>query len=333
MTYNIPDPKGFQYLEDLSTAYWYSQVFFTALELKLFMHLDQKKTSIQQLSKACTCKPEELHRLLRALEKMELVNHQKSSWSNTLSSSTFLVPDKPDYMGDFFLYRQYMRPSWDMLTQKVSNTQLSKKEDLTYEQKNYMYVKAMDTIVRQKARQIAKIIAPLNLCGAVLDIGGGAGGMARELLTVMPGSHGSLLEIPEVILAAKRLYPDPEKWAHITPISGDFRTHEFNTSFSLIILSNFLHTYSPKEAQDLLIKSINLLEKTGHILIHDYFPDRKGVAPQKGSLYDLSMMLNTYNGACHETGLITQWLNKAGIKNIHITDLDTDTSVILAGPK
>jgi hypothetical protein len=36
-----PAHDGFQYIEDLATAYWYSEVLFTALDLRLFMHLDQ----------------------------------------------------------------------------------------------------------------------------------------------------------------------------------------------------------------------------------------------------------------------------------------------------
>lgn len=327
---NITANKGFQYLEDLSCAYWHSQVFFTALELKVFMHIDKKKQSIETLSRACLCKPEELLRLLKALETMDLVKLENDCWQNSEAASTFLIPEKPDYMGDFFLYRKYMRPNWDLLTRKILVTPPAAEKDLSYEQKNYLYVKAMDTIIRQKARQIARIIKPLNLTGSVLDVGAGAGGMTRELLTVMPGSHGQILEIPEVIQAAQKLYPNQQDWINITKTQGDFRTHEFDTCFSLIILSNFLHTYSPDEARPLLLKAAKLLDQTGILLIHDYFPDRTGVNPAKGSLYDLSMMLNTYNGACHDAATLCSWLNQAGIHKIDIIDLETDTSIILA---
>ncbi|MDD5760346.1 MAG: hypothetical protein PHI06_14860 [Desulfobulbaceae bacterium] len=37
-----PARTSFQFLEDLSTAYWLSEAFFAALELKIFDHLDLK---------------------------------------------------------------------------------------------------------------------------------------------------------------------------------------------------------------------------------------------------------------------------------------------------
>lgn len=95
-------------------------------------------------------------------------------------------------------------------------------------------------------------------------------------------------------------------------------------------MSNFLHTYGPEEARILLLKAVSLLHPKGVILIHDYFPDRKGAAPEKGCLYDLAMMLNTFNGVCHESSTIRQWLGEAGIKTADIKDLATDSTLIMA---
>jgi predicted metal-binding protein len=43
------------------------------------------------------------------------------------------------------------------------------------------------------------------------------------------------------------------------------------------------------------------------------------------------MMLNTFDGACHETSIILEWLREGGIGEIGIRDLGSDTSLILAG--
>src|SRR5271157_6317900 len=40
--------EGFQRLEDLATAYWYSEVLFTALELSLFGLLGEGSASIDE---------------------------------------------------------------------------------------------------------------------------------------------------------------------------------------------------------------------------------------------------------------------------------------------
>ncbi|MCP4024108.1 MAG: metal-binding protein, partial [Desulfobacteraceae bacterium] len=117
---NDPAQTGFQLLEDLSTGYWYSQVLFTALELELFRYLENGVSTALDLASAADCKPKELVRLLKAMERIGLVTEQNKNYCNSQLASLFLVPDKKDFMGDFFLYRQYMHPQWEGLTQKVS---------------------------------------------------------------------------------------------------------------------------------------------------------------------------------------------------------------------
>lgn len=330
---NDPAHTGFQFLEDLSTAYWYSQVLFTALELELFGFLDRDRCSADDLAMATDCRPNELARLLKALAAMGLVACDQGKFYNTQVASLFLVPGKKEFMGDFFLYRQYLQPPWEQLTPRIKGREKEPVPPLSYEDRNFHYVASMDSLVRQKAREIARLIPPGSIQGPILDVGGGAGGLARALQGSIPAEETLVFDIPEVIEAALRLYPDPNDWEGITTIGGDFRTHAFDRKFSLVCLSNFLHAYGPKEARQLLFKSISLLDNHGMVLIHDYFPDRKGASPQKGALYDLNMMLNTYNGACHDSKVLMQWCGEAGLEAVGVQDLETDTAVILARHK
>ncbi len=326
-----PANDGFQYIENLATAYWYSEVLFTALDLRLFMHLDQGFCSVVSLAEVSSSREPELHRLLRCLERMALISCVDNYWLNNPAASRYLVPGKTDYMGDFFHYRRYMQPNWNTLTEKVIAGVPKEKETLSYSRRNYLYVCAMDTLARQKAKEITAFLKMAVLEGPVLDIGGGAGSLLRALQAIKPGLQGVVFDLPEVIEAARILYPDQADWLDISSLSGDFRSASLDTRFGLIILSNFLHAYGPAEARLLLLKTVSLLKRGGLILIHDYFPDRKGISPQKGALYDLAMMLNTFDGACHETSLIIEWLEEGGIGETSIRDLDTDTSLILAG--
>ncbi len=337
-----PAHDGFQYIEDLATAYWYSEVLFTALDLQLFMHLEQGVCTVTSLAEVASSREPELFRLLRCLERMALISCGDSFWLNNPIASRYLVPGKADYMGEFFLYRRYMQPNWHKLTHKIlveKQTTDKEQEPLSYSRRNSLYVCAMDTLARQKAKEIAGYLKNAVFNGPVLDVGGGAGSMLRALQVIRPGLTGVVFDIPEVIEAARELYPRETDWIGIKTLIGDFRSaslgifHEkaIQSGFSLIILSNFLHAYGPGEAKNLLLKAISLLAPNGLILIHDYFPDRHGISPQKGALYDLTMMLNTYDGACHETSVILEWLKEGGIGTTSIKNLETDTSVILAG--
>lgn len=340
-----PAHRDFQYLEDLSTAYWYSEVLFAALELNLFELLEQGHSALQDLAIAAACRQAELKRLLNVLERLELVQQYSGQWFNSQVARMFLIPQTPSYLGHFLLYRRYMQPRWNNLVAKVSleNTQRTQPlaPDADYAVRNFNYVKSTDALMRQKAEEIAALLGREKWTAPVLDVGGGAGTLSRRLLQSLTrnrrsehdpeDSYAVLFELPEVIRVAKQIYPDNADWRHIRTYESDFRTYDFGAEnrFGLIIMSNFLHAYGGREARQLLLKALTLLRQGGLLLIHDYFPDRFGRSPQKGPLYDLNMMLNTFNGECHRSAEIAEWLREAGMSSTKIRDLASDTSVIL----
>jgi len=334
-----PAHLDFQYLEDLSTAYWYSEVLFASIELKLFMFLDQGAATIESLAEAAGCRKKRLKRLLNVLESLNLVHYQDGKFCNSQSAGIYLVPGKSGYMGDFFLYRSYMKPRWETIVDQVALKSRQAPpvaaQDDNYEKKTFEYVRAMDILAKQKAFEIIELLEEIEWETPLLDIGGGAGAVSRAIIKTRQRGEALLFELPGVIQAAKRIYPDESSWERIGTIEGDFRNYrfDFGQKFGMILMNNFLHAYDSDDAHDLLLKTIDLLLPDGLLVIHDYFPDRVGRFPNKGALYDLSMMLNTYNGACHTGSIISEWLKKAGIARIAIRDLDTDSSVIIASRK
>lgn len=332
----------FQYLEDLSTAYWYSQVLFSAVELELFGWIEKGVSAPTALAEVTLCKTEALARLLAVLVRMDLVHRTPDGLVNSQVARRFLVPEQPDYMGDFILYRRYMQTGWSALTPAVARAErasdssgLSAASD--YKQRNFHYVQAMDRLARLKAREIVACLNVRGWQGPILDVGGGAGALARQLLHAKQAqghtATATLFDLPEVIEAARRLYPQARDWRQIEVVEGDFRHWNVKScrAFGLVVLSNFLHAYESGTARQLLTHAASLTAADGLMLIHDYFPDRSGKRPHKGALYDINMMLNTYNGACHTVAQVCQWLAGTALKHCRVLDLPSDTSIVLAG--
>jgi SAM-dependent methyltransferase len=324
---------GYQYLENLSTAYWYSQALFAAVDLEVFTHIFRGAVTAAHLADCCRCRQSELVRLLGALEKLNLVKRSEDRWENTALALRYLIIGHKEYLGDFLLYRQYMQPQWLKLTEHVRGWAKEEKS-LDYKERNQRYVVAMDELARRKAEEIVQALSDVEFSGPILDIGGGAGALLKELRDNRVERRGTfdgdLFELPEVVEAARELYPLEEDWEGINRISGDFRSHIFQRRYGMIILSNFLHIYSHDEAEELLSIVLSILQDGGLVLIHDYFPDRNGAVPEKGTMYDLCMMLNTHSGVCHDAGTICTWLQKGGLSQIAMRDLETDSSLIIA---
>lgn len=328
--------EGFQGLEDLAAAYWYSEVLFAALELALFDGIESGHQQVDDLARKVGCLSEELGRLLRALGRIGLIRETGGRWVNSPAARRFLVSGSGDYMGDFLLYRRYIQPRWSALADRISRPDRPRRPRLTaeddYRIRNEHYVQAMDRLIRRKSLEIAQILAREAWCGPVLDVGGGAGSLGRAILATRRDAVGVLLDLSEVIEAGRRIHPDSRQWERILPVAGDFRHHPFRAGrFGLVVMSNFLHVYARNSARELLGTAVSLLRPDGMLLIHDYFPDRTGSRPHKGALYDLNMMLNTCEGVCHESREIAEWLAALGIPRVIVRDLATDTSLILAG--
>ena len=332
-----PARRDYQYLEDLATAYWYSEALFAALELNLFSQLDKGDSPAADLAETNLCRPGELARLLTALERLALVQCHNGRWSNSQLARCYLVPGRPDYLGNLLLYRRYMQPSWPRLAKMVAAEGRDPVGSVTHESsyalRNRLYVQALDALARQKASEILGVLDCLDWPPTVIDIGGGAGALSRAIVNRRTGVLATLVELPEVLQAARELYPAEREWTGIRTIAADFRSHPFNTNrrFGIVLLSNCLHAYGWDEACALLEKGIGLLAPGGVLLIHDYFPDRRGCHPHKGALYDLAMMLNTYNGMCHHASRVVGFLEGCGLPAVRVQDLKTDSSIILVG--
>lgn len=341
-----PAHGDFQYLEDLACAYWYSEILFAAIDLGIFTLVDRDRGNVVDLAEAASCKPEELARFVRLLKDLFLLEEREGILYNGQLAAKFLVRGKPGYLGDFLLYRRYMKPAWQTLVEKISRDGAPKdpQEDTAmageearsgilrpsgddYETRNYRYVAASDTLMDQKKDEIAAFMNHFSWVPPIIDIGGGAG----TLLRAFPGAESVLFDLPEVIAAARRLRETEESWRNIRAVEGDFRIFEPGQEdrFGLVIMSNFLHAYGKAEAKTLLAKAVSMLKDDGFVLIHDYFPDRKSVSPHKGPMYDLNMMVNTYNGVCHESTVVAEWLRKEGFSRVETWDLSTDTSVVI----
>ena len=344
---NLPHQKadvafeGFQRLEDLATAYWYSETLFTSLELNIFGLLAESPAAIDQLAARTGYDPDGLSRFLSALVAMGLVVEYEGVFSNAPLASRYLTPGNGAYLGDFLLYRRYLSSHWQRLGPRIrggarANERSSDESPEQYGERTLGYVRAMDLQAQIKSaesmRYLEEMLGPPPR--RVLDVGGGAGAWCRAFRKVWPGLLTVLFELPDTIRAARKLYPDPEAWEGIETVAGTVLSPCVGGNhFDLILLSNIVHAYGPVEATDILKHFAACLAPGGTIVVHDYIADLHDIDPVKGSLYDLHMLINTYNGRVYKLEEMLSLLDGAGLTNVRFFHLQTDTSLFLARPE
>jgi hypothetical protein len=78
-----PQDSGPQYLEDLATGYWFSEVLFTAVETGIFTCLEPDGKRLDEISDALCMSQEGLDRFLNALCVMGLLTRHDDRYFNT----------------------------------------------------------------------------------------------------------------------------------------------------------------------------------------------------------------------------------------------------------
>jgi predicted metal-binding protein/ubiquinone/menaquinone biosynthesis C-methylase UbiE len=324
---------GPQYLEDLATGYWFSEVLFTAVEMDLFSLVGTEGTTVEELSRALDAKPHGVGRILQALAEMGLFTNEGRRYFNTKLSSDYLLKGKDLYQGDSILWRKQLRSGWQGLKKCIQeggrvdypgHDVPSEKTDRIRK-----YIRAMDRIAKTKANEIVRFFEGRSKTGEILDVGAGSGAVATAFLKRFPLAKAVFIDLPDVLDETRdllsgqglddRLQYCPANILEPWPVK--------NRSFDLVILSNILHAYSENELPHILQSAADCLGKDGILLIHDFFREH---CPEKAALSDLNMFINTFNGRVFSAKDVREQLLRLGLFCTDLAPLTTDTAVLFA---
>ncbi|APV43801.1 putative metal-binding protein [Dehalogenimonas formicexedens] len=332
------DPQDLspQYLEDLATGYWQSEVLFTAVEKGVFSLLEPDGKVVVELAAELGYQPAAFKRFVHALSAIGLVYEADGFCGNTKLARKYLVRGAPEYQGDSILWRKYLTENWKTLDRCLEQGtrvlfQPADEPEAATKERFRKYCLAMDSVAKTKIEEILPIFAGLNLEGEILDVGSGPGAFSAGFLKTFPDTRATLLDMPQVLESAAGCHAG-------TNLEGRIEYRPANVldpwnlphKYNLIILSNILHAFAEVEAGHVLSQAAAHLADDGLILIHDFFLEH---SPEKGALSDLNMLVNTYNGKVYPAAWARQQLQQAGLALTELIPLESDTAVLAAARK
>ena len=331
-----PQERIPQVLEDLSTAYWHSEILFTAVELDLFSALELDGATCKELSTALAIKPAALGRFLDALVTLGLVGCHGTRYFNTQVSRNCLIRNSAQDQRASILWRKQLRASWSDLT-----TCLRQGGRCTYPQNDtpatqatriQNYLRAMDCVAATKATEILHAFKGVSLRGRLLDVGAGSGALSAAFLKQFPSLTATLLDLKDVLVQTRSLLKKKSICSRIRYCAGNILEPwpVRKKSFDAILLSNILHAYSEQELPHILGMATAALKPNGLLIIHDFFPEHQ---PIKAALADLNMFINTYNGKILPASHVRMELQRLGVAENAFMPLPSDTAVLFASRK
>lgn len=328
-----PQQSGPQYLEDLATGYWFSQVLFTAVEAGVFDLLAGGGLNAAQIAENLRWDPDATARFLYALCALGLLATDRGSYFNTRLAKLYLVKGSENYQGDSILWRRHLMDNWQDLPGCLqSGGWINYPADDESQMAVHIrcYIEAMDNVAWVKAQEIVPLFADLlDHQGEILDVGAGSGALAAGFLSRFPAMQATLVDLEGVLKVArgmmqKRGLDDRTTYCR-SNILEPWPLPDKH--YSLIILSNIVHAYSEQEIPQILNRAAKVLRPGGYILIHDFFPEHY---PAKAALLDLNMFINTYNGRIFPEPWLRNHLAAAGLKSTYLLPLESDTALVIA---
>jgi len=317
-----------QYLEDLATSYWKSEVLFSAVEMDIFSNL-QEGATLHEICSIFKCDPDFMKRFLDTLITLNLIELSNGIYKNCKIANKCLIKDKEMYQGGSILWRKDLKKQWECLTETLIKGKrihyIPEDDENELIKRNRKYISAMDAVIKEKARSIVSMFKNVSLEGLILDVGAGSGAFSVEFLKAFPHMNATLFDLENVIKIDKERYHDVNSIGyHVGNILEEWT---IEGEFDIIILSNIIHAYSETEVAHILNQSIQHLTKDGYMVIHDFFMEHSTL---KARLSDLNMMINTYNGKVFSGKWTCDHLEKVGMRTSGLISLEGDTGVIIA---
>ncbi|XP_053167024.1 acetylserotonin O-methyltransferase isoform X2 [Hemicordylus capensis] len=159
------------------------------------------------------------------------------------------------------------------------------------------------------------VIAAFDLSSftVIYDLGGGAGALAQECVSMYPSCTVTIFDLPKVIQTAKKYFVSSEEH-RITFYEGDFFKDPVPAA-DLYILARILHDWADEKCVQLLTKVQKACRPGGGVLLIETLLNEDKSGPLESQLYSINMLVQT-EGKERTPAEYSKLLTAAGFKEI-----------------
>jgi len=246
-------------------------------------------------------------------------------------SATYLQRESEQSQRGVLEFERLLQRRWERLGEKLLEGQGSVTENphpQEYRRRLGLFHRAMHEAAVIRSEELWNAVGPLVAEGFIIDAGAGDGTYLRSFLKRYPGWSALACDLGDVLagvavdervsLSPCNLLDQGERHALIDKHRG---------TANLLLLSNFIHCYSSEEVAAMLADLVALTAPDGMLVIHDFFTDGSPF----GALYDLHMLVNTFNGRTYTFAETGELLAGAGFAIRRRLELPSHSHALVAG--
>lgn len=329
----LPSDNSYRTFCDLTGGYRMFRVMSEAVNSGIIDRLDDSELTIDELLTATALRPDEGRRFIETLVNVGLLEEYDGRLFLSRFSRTFLSRTSPASQRRVLEFEPTLMDNWGRLGEVLRDgqgTQVREQPQEEYHPRLELFQGAMSEAAVVRSRELWDALKCLPERGTIIDIGAGTGTYLREFLTRHPEWRGIACDLPDVCARAANaalphnltLYPVNilERQELAALVAGQRGTVD------LLLFSNLCHCYSPDENRTLLEQAGEMMTGDGLLVVHDFYRD----ANSFGALYDLHMLVNTYNGRSYTTAETAALLANAGFPHHSLIELPSSSSALVA---
>jgi ubiquinone/menaquinone biosynthesis C-methylase UbiE len=310
--------------------YWECKVLLTAVRLDLFGVVARAANTAADVAGRLHVDPRATELLMNALVAIGLLHKSGERYLNAVEAEQYLVKDSPTYAGHLLVLQDAEWENWGQLERTIQTGKSPVKEHLFRSDprlaENVLHV--LHRVALQHAPTLARQI-DLGRFRTLLDLGGGAGTHAMAFCQTYPALRATVFDLPETLPTTARLVKEAKLDDRITLVSGDFNRDPLGGPYDVVLMSDILHYQDPEANAALVGKVYEALSPAGLLVIKDRFLDDARTSPAWTALFAVHLMVNTEKGRCYTLNEASQWLSRAGFRQIR----EVDRSSIIEGMK
>lgn len=251
-----------------------------------------------------------------------LLRKQEDRYSLSPTAQVFLNRRSPVAIADAAGW-------WDFIAQQTSAERMvevvragGNRQGIAPPEAWVIFARSMGVIARLPAKVIAeKIAAPLLAQGGkVLDVAGGHGQYGIAVARACPKAEVTILDGAQVLEVARENASQAEVGARYHTLAGSIipgSEGEVNLKpeYNLILVTGFLHMFSPGTNQALMAKVKGALAPGGAVIVEDFVPNPDRVSPPMPAAFSLTMLYGTAEGDAYTEAELRQMFAAAGFSH------------------
>lgn len=270
-------------LVELIGGNWATQAIGVAARLGLADHVAAGVTRVEDLARACACDAPALHRLLRGLAALGILQLGPDGQCRLTATGDLLRSDTA--LGLQAHAQWWSRQAWDVWSDLMGSVRTGQSTRQRQRgQKGFdhldadaesarLFHRAMAELTRLVAADLAASPA-LPDDGLVMDLGGGHGELLAEVLRERPRLQGVLVDLDHAVSGAQAHLREAGVADRAAVVAGDFFA-SLPRPVDAVLLKSVLHDWNDADAVRILQCARDALAPDGRVLVIErVMPDR-----------------------------------------------------------